>query len=153
MSIPTPTTWKIHLAAHQPKRAVTALLFVVLALFAVNTLMPPAWGPGGRLLILALSALLLIGSIAEFLFPVTYTLDAEGAHSRHFGSHRLLPWSRVRRVYLRRDGIKLSPLAVESWAENYRGVYLRTEERDAVLDAVRAWLHEAHVEPEIVEES
>ena len=128
-----------------------ALLIIFFTLFAVEAFIPDAWGLGGKLLMLGLAALLLLSSIAEFLLPVTYTLDAEGAHARLPGSHRMLAWNRVRRVYLQPNGIKLSPLAARGWVESYRGVLLRTPRRDEVLAQVRAWLDAAGVSPEIEE--
>lgn len=140
------------MAARQPARVVAVVVIVLLALSGVMALAPPEWETGSKLLLMFLAAVLLVGAIAEFLFPVTYTLDTAGAHARFPGSHRLLPWTQVRRVYLRRNGIKLSPLAVEGWAENYRGVFLRTGQHDSVLDAVRAWLDAAGMTPEVIEE-
>lgn len=146
MPTPEPTTWTIHLAARRPGRAVAALLMVLVALFAIAALQAPP-------MVVALAALLLFGSIAEFLLPVTYTLDAAGAHARYFGSTRILPWNQVRRVYILPYGIKLSPLVSRTWAESYRGVMLRSPEHDQVLQAVRAWLTQAGAQPEFVEES
>lgn len=146
-------SWTIHLAARRPGRAVVALVFILLALFAVAAWVPAAWGVGGKVLFILLAGVLLLGSIAEFLFPVTYTLNADGVHARYPGSYRVLAWSRVRRVYLRPNGIKLSPLVMQNWAESYRGVMLRTSERDAVLANIRAWLADAGANPEIIEEA
>lgn len=140
------TTWTIHLAARHPGRTVAALATIILGLFAFAAF-SVHW------VVLLLAGLLLVGSIAEFLLPVTYTLDAEGAHMRHLGSHRILPWTRVRRVYLRRNGIKLSPLPYENWIEAYRGVMLRTPDPDAAYARVRLWLEAAHVAPEIITEA
>ena len=144
MANPAPISWTIHLAAHRPGKAAAALLIIALALAAFSSLHAPP-------LIIALAALCLFGSIAEFLLPVTYTLDAQGAHARHFGSHRLLPWERVRRVYLEPDGIKLSPLTIRSWVESYRGVKLRTPRRDEVLVQVCAWLEVMGVSAKVIE--
>ncbi|MHB9109327.1 MAG: hypothetical protein ACYDCO_19910 [Armatimonadota bacterium] len=152
MTQPKSTTWTLHLAVRRPGRAIVSLLIIFITLFAVAAFVPDAWGLGGKILMLGLAVMLLLSSIAEFLLPVTYTLDAEGAHARLPGSHRVLAWDRVRRVYLRPDGIKLSPLAARGWIESYRGVFLRTPERDAVLEQVRAWLDAAGVSPEIEEE-
>ena len=58
----------------------------------------------------------------------------------------------MRRVYLRPDGIKLSPLTTRGWAESYRGVLLREADRGALLARVQAWLDAAGVHPEIIEE-
>ena len=145
MTIPPPTTWTIHLAARKPGRAAMAVCIIVLALAAIAALQVPP-------LIIALAALCLFGSIAEFLLPITYTLDEYGAHVRHLGSRRILPWERVRRVYLEPDGIKLSPLVTRGWAESYRGVKLRTPKREEMLAQVRAWLEARNVSAEIVEE-
>ena len=149
---PEPTSWTLHLAARRPARAIAAILLIVFALFGVAALLPAGWDTVGKAVMLLLASLLLFASIAEFLLPVTYTLDAEGAHARLWGSHRVLPWNRVRRVYLQRDGIKLSPLTTRGWAESYRGVFLRTPRREAVLEQVRAWLEAAGASPEISDE-
>lgn len=141
-------SWTVHLAARRPRATVLAILLILLGLFAVRALGGPALPPA----IYLIAALVLLGSIAEFLFPVTYTLDERGAHARHFGSRRVLAWADVRRVYLRPDGIKLSPLARPDWREAYRGVLLRTPERDAVLAQARAWLATAGVTVDVVEE-
>ncbi|MHB9025605.1 MAG: hypothetical protein ACYC7E_15790 [Armatimonadota bacterium] len=145
MSYPEPTTWTIHAAARKPAKAAVAVLIILVALLAVNAL-------GGTWVHLVLAALLLVGSIAEFLFPVTYTLDAAGAHSRHLGSHRVVPWERVRRVSLRPRGVKISPLPAPGWAEAYRGVLLRTVERDTIVRDVHAWLESVGSDAETVEE-
>jgi len=144
MVTPEPTTWTIHLAARRPRLAAAVLVAIALGLAGIHALGAPA-------LVLLLAALLLLGSVAEFLLPVTYTLDADGAHARHFGSHRILPWPRVRRVYLLPDGINLSPLTTPGWAESYRGVMLRTPDRAAVLVQVHAWLAANEVVAEEVE--
>jgi len=129
-----------------------AVLVIFFALYGIALFIPPEWGVGGKTAILCLAGILLLSAIAEFLFPVTYTLDADGAHARLPGTHRVLAWNRVRRVYLRPDGIKLTPLAARGWIESYRGVFLRAPERDAVLQQVRAWLDAAGVMPVIEED-
>jgi hypothetical protein len=149
---PESTSWTLHLAAHRPARAIVAIIIIFFALYGVALFIPPDWSAGGKAVILCLAGLLLLISIAEFLLPVTYTLDAEGAHARLPGTHRVLAWNRVRRVYLQPDGIKLSPLAARGWVESYRGVLLRTQRRDVVLEQVRAWLDAAGVTPMFEEE-
>ncbi|HEY3376707.1 MAG TPA: hypothetical protein VGL77_04360 [Armatimonadota bacterium] len=145
MPVPEPTTWTIHLAARHPGRAVLALLVIIFALFALHAM-------GASPVLLVLIAGFFVIAIADFLFPIHYRLDAQGAHIRTLGNHRVLPWAQVRRVYLRGNGIKLSPLAVRGWAESYRGILLRTPDRAPVLATVRTWLTAAGVAPEIEEE-
>jgi len=153
MAQPEVRSWTVHLAARRPGRTMAVIVIILLGLSAVSTLALPCWGVGGWMLLVLLAAVLLIGSVAEFLFPVSYTLDANGAHARFPGSYRHLAWQRVRRIYLRSDGIKLTPLAVFDWTEAYRGVLLRTTEPEAVLGDIRAWLADAGVSPEVIEES
>lgn len=146
MTPPEPTNWTVHLAARRPWRAVAALLLIICGLFALHAL-------GERsALVLGVSALILLAAIAEFLLPISYSLDAAGASVRLLGSRRLFPWGRVRRVYLRRNGIQLSPFAMQNWLENYRGVLLRSSNPPELLAKVRAWLQYAGVTVEIIEE-
>jgi hypothetical protein len=145
MTTPEPTTWTVHLAKQRPVMAVVILLVIFFGLFA-------AYAIGKNWVFVALAALLLLSSVAEFLFPVSYRLDAQGASSRHFGSWRVLPWAQVRRVYLSPNGIKLSPLPARGWAEAYRGVTLRMTDRDTVLAQVQGWLDAAGVTPQIIED-
>lgn len=145
MTQPEPTTWTVHLARRRSGRTAAVLLALFFGLVAVQVI-------GQNWVITLLAAVLLLGSIADFLFPVTYRLDADGASARHIFSYRVLPWAQVRRVYLSPNGIKLSPLAVRSWAEMYRGVMLRTLDRDAVLAQVRAWLEAEGVSPRFSED-
>jgi len=142
---PEPTTWTVHLAAKQPGKAVVVVLVILFALFAVQAL-------GGSWALMLLAAVLLIGAVAEFLFPVTYTFDDQGAHARRIGSHRILPWERLRRVYLRPNGIQLSPLASRGWADAFRGVMLRGKSRETLLAEITSWTLAAGVTPEIIDE-
>ena len=153
MTTPETTSWTVHLAAHRPGRAVVTVIIIIFALFGVAALVPPQWDTASKVMMLLLAGVLLFSSVAEFLLPITYTLDGEGAHARILFTHRVLAWNRVRRVYLERNGIKLSPLAARNWIESYRGVYLRTPLRDAILAQVCAWLESAGVTPTISEES
>lgn len=152
MTSPEPTRWTLHLAARRPARAVALGAILLLGLFAVAALTPREWGGSGMLLVMVISAVVLISAVAEFLFPVTYTLDADGVHARWVGNRRSLSWQHVRRVYLRPDGIQLSPLTTRGWVESYRGILLRTTERDTVLQELRAWWSVAGVTPVVSED-
>jgi hypothetical protein len=145
MTHPEPTTWTIHLARRRPGLTAAVLLVLFFGLVAVQATF-------GSWVLTVLATVLIIGNIAEFLFPVTYRLDARGASARQFFSYRILPWAQVRRVYLSPNGIKLSPLAARSWAETYRGVELRTPDRESVLAQVRAWLEAEGVTPRFSED-
>lgn len=109
--------WKVYLAARQPARAAVACL-LMLAAGAIAYL---AWGHLGYA---ALTVGLLMGSLADFFFPVRFRLTDQAAYSRGVISLRRLPWDRVRACCHDAQGIKLSPLPRPSRLEAYRGVYL-----------------------------
>jgi hypothetical protein len=144
---PEPTCWTIHLAARHPGRAVVALLAIIFGLFALHALGEHSW------LALAIAGGILFASIGEFFFPVTYRLDSAGAQAQLLGTRRCFPWARVRRVYLRRSGIQLSPFSRENWLDQYRGITLRSDDPAALLAQIRLWLQHTGVTAEIIEES
>ncbi len=79
-------------------------------------------------------------SLAEFVFPIHYTLTASGASARYGPTALEIRWVDVRHAYLTDEGIKLSPLRVKnSRFEPLRGVFLRFDDtnREAVIAAVR----------------
>lgn len=92
-------------------------------------------------LALALLPVVVFGlSLSDFLFPVRYTLTAQGVQARSLVSHLEMSWADVRHAYLAEEGIKLSPLRRrDSRWEPLRGLFLRfdTENRDAVIDGVK----------------
>ncbi|MCX8053363.1 MAG: hypothetical protein N3B12_06110 [Armatimonadetes bacterium] len=84
-------------------------------------------------------AIALVGSLAEFLFPVTYEITSDSAVCRTLFKQTEISWHNVRRYYLDNSGIKLSPLDRPSRLEAFRGVYLRFAGNDRqVIEAVRA---------------
>lgn len=124
-------TWTVHLAARQPGRAV---------LVAAVILLTGAWAgytfqsPIGFLM----GAGLLTAAVSEFLLPVRYRLTAEYAEARGPLYWRRLEWAEVKRVYVGKQEIKLSPLRHGGPREAFRGVVLRTQDDpEPVLRAVR----------------
>lgn len=123
--------WTVHLARRQPLRAGLCLA-VVGASAAVGY-----WALGG--LGAAVVIVALLGSLADFLFPVTCTLTRGGASCRMLLKGSEIGWENVRRVYLDDLGIKLSPLRRVSRLEAFRGVYLRFDgNRDQVIETVQS---------------
>mgnify|MGYP005836108853 CR=1 FL=1 len=124
--------WRVHLARRRARQAAVAV--GVIALGAV------AAGVGFRSVVLGLlAAALLVASVGDFLFPLTYTLDAQGASVRGLWGRRHLPWHRVRRVARDELGVKLSPLAGPSRLEAYRGIYCWFAGNEAEVMAAVEW--------------
>jgi len=123
--------WKVHLLREQPLKLLLVTPVVLLGLVASYIMF--------QTFVFTLVALLLfISSLAEYLFPVRYEIDAGGASSRTLVRRTRIEWGRVKKYYLDDSGIKLSPLSRGSRLEAYRGVYLRFgDRREEVIEAVR----------------
>lgn len=102
----------------------------------------------GSLLLGVLAGLLLLGSIADYLLPIRYSLDGEGATARALWHQRHLSWSEVRRVIRDDLGVKLSPLARPSRLDSYRGIYLWFSDNEADVMATIAHHTTAEAAPE-----
>ena len=116
-----PCSWSVHLLREQPSRlavigACCALVFCSALLLFHN-------------LLVALGATaMVIASVVEYLLPLSYTLDDEGAHVRIAGIDWLdMAWDRVGSAYSIPGGMKLSPFhrPAQSRMEPYRGISLR----------------------------
>lgn len=122
--------WTIHLARRRPGRALAALVIVAAGAVAAAVAFQGLWAG-------ILAAVLLVGAIGDFLFPVRYTLNAEGAQARGLVMRRRIAWRQVRRVARDRLGVKISPLPRPSRLEAYRGIYLWFENNaDEVMEFI-----------------
>ncbi len=129
---PPALQWTIHLARRQPARALAALVIVAAGAWAAAVAFRGLWAG-------ILAAALLVAAIGDFLFPVSYILDAEGARARGLVMRRQMAWGRVRRVVRDGLGVKLSPLPRPSRLEAYRGIYLWFENNaDEVMEFIAA---------------
>ena len=81
----------------------------------------------------------LLGSTAEYWLGVNYLLTEESATARCGFSATTLDWSKLKRIIVSGQTIRLSPLDRPSQMEVFRGVLLRTtpENHPQVLD----WVH------------
>lgn len=123
--------WRVHLAARQPARAALALLAVALSA-AIG------WLSLGNVVAALAAAALLLGAVAEFLFPVTYQLTKLYAEARGILHWRRISWQEVKRVQVGEYEIRLSPLRFPGPRDAFRGVVLRCpDNRDEVRDAIR----------------
>ena len=124
-------TWSVHLAREHPAKLVCSLLV------AAGAAMAGYWviGPLGSVAV----ASAMLGSLAEFVFPVVYRITPEGASARTLIKVSEIRWENVRRCYVDAGGVKLSPLDRATRLEAFRGVYLRFGNNDdSVIKAVRS---------------
>lgn len=97
------------------------------------------WLISFSLFMVALSILILFGSLAGFYFPTRY---------RFYDDHLLVKtkiqslrkdWSLFRSFYPDKNGVLLSPFARPTRLENFRGTYVKFEgNRDKVMEIVCA---------------
>lgn len=71
-----------------------------------------------------LAGALVIGSLADYLLPLRFTLTPETIEVRGWLHRRRMAWSQVRRVRRDPDGVYLSPLPRHSRLDAYRGIYI-----------------------------
>lgn len=94
-----------------------------------------------------MAAGLLTAAVSEFLFPVRYRLTSEYAEARGPLHWRRIAWGEVKRVYVGKEEIKLSPLKHGGPREAFRGVVLRVAgDPEPVLAAVRSFREAARAQ-------
>lgn len=132
---PTPTPIYEYVC-HPAKRnmTITALTTVFLIVCVILV-----WLISFSLFMVALSILILFGSLSGFYFPTRY---------RFYDDHLLVKttiqslrkdWSLFRSYYPDKNGVLLSPFARPTRLENFRGTYVKFESnRDKVMEIVRA---------------
>lgn len=127
--------WTTHLAVRRPGRAAAVVGVILLTgLWAAYVFRSPVG--------FVMAAGLLTTAVSEFLFPVRYHLTPEYAEARGPLYWRRIEWGEVKRVYVGKEEIKLSPLRHGGPREAFRGVVLRPAgEVEPVLSAVRRFRH------------
>lgn len=123
--------WKVHLLREQPKKLLLVIPVAALCLVASRMFF-------GNVSLGIIALLLVIASLAEYVFPIRYQLDEQGAQVRTLTGSARIEWRRVKKYYLDDGGIKLSPLSRQTRLEAYRGVYLRFGDRKhEVIEVVK----------------
>ena len=130
----TPARVALTWSTHQLRQKPWGLLLVAPALAV-------AWAAGSSVFHTpaagAVAALVLVCTIADYLFPVRFTLTKDCARAQCLLSRHEIRWENVRHAWLGPDGVKLSPLGGESRLEAFRGVYLRfADNKEEVLALV-----------------
>jgi len=130
-------SWKVHLARKNPGKAVVVLLAAI-----TGSLL--GWFLSGSIWMAAIGFVVIVASLADFLLPVHYKLDEQGARSRCGFIVSEIRWANVKRVIEGEDGIKLSPLEKPSRLSAFRGVFLRTNgNKEEILERI-AYYREKH---------
>ena len=127
--------WISHPAKRQPVQVALVSAVVMLTAWTVLVTL-------GSPFLALLAVVLLVVSVAPFLFPTRQRLGDDGVEVSLLGSRRYRPWTELRRAQIGRGAALLSPFARPSWMDRYRGVMLRFDgltdgERAAVVAEIR----------------
>lgn len=117
-----------------PSRRRPAIFLVALAAAALG------WLLLHQPLIAGLGPAMILGATADHWLPTHFRLDAQGASAKTGPSVTAMDWTDVRRVLIKDNEIRLSPLESPSTLDAFRGVTLLVtrENSDLVLDFIRA---------------
>jgi hypothetical protein len=126
--VQTITKWTVHPNSKSPNRLVV-IIFAALATLTLGTLVTHS------ILIGLLGANLLLASLKEFVFPITYILTTKSAKSLCLGIPcSEIAWTDIKTVYRTQTGLKLSPSSdpINSKVEHIRGVELNFTKEDRI---------------------
>jgi hypothetical protein len=110
--------WRLHLFSMNPGKSVAAAVVCAAALVLVHFAFASPW-------LTVLGGLILVGSLADWLFPITYRLTTRGAGYTNFVFRKRIAWDDVRSTYLADFGVKLSPFSRRTRLDAFRGVVVR----------------------------
>ena len=110
--------WRLHLFGMNPARSIAAAVVCAGALVLIQLAFENPW-------LTILGGLILIGSLADWLFPITYRLTTRGAGYTNFVFRKRIAWEDVRSTYVADFGVKLSPFSRRTRLDAFRGVVLR----------------------------
>lgn len=111
--------WEIRLWENEPNRRYGILFAAALAALL-------GWWMFQNPLMPVIGFLAIILSTTEYWLPIRFSLNDQSVTRRLGLSVTQLDFSQVKRVERTPDGIRLSPLAVPSRLDAFRGVFLRT---------------------------
>src|SRR5579885_2318811 len=96
--------WQVHLLRCQPSKLPFVGAVVLLGVLS-------AWVLFGQLLLVLLALVLLCKAAGEYLFPLTYRLDADGVWVSGFLLRQGLRWQEAKRLVSEGNGLYISPFA------------------------------------------
>lgn len=109
--------WRVHLAYQQLER-LPLLLGLLLGGALLAGILLQSWLGG------VVAILLLVGATREFLFPVSFRMNATTLFADGFLVQKEMLWKDVKRVIPEPNGVRLSPLANPSRLDSFRGISL-----------------------------
>lgn len=109
-------SWTVWPMRERPLRSAAVILFLMVVLWAIASAFGTAW--------IFVSAIILLVYLAGFFFPTRYLLGPESISARGLVSRKKRHWSGLKKYYVGKKGVHLSPYARPSRLESFRGIYL-----------------------------
>jgi len=123
-------------ASHPLKKNVWVSILVVIFLFAIWFVV---YLTTRNPFLVALSVVIMLGSLSSFFLPTRYELDDDKVKIRYLLSMREKKWEMFRSYYMDKNGVLLSPFDKPSRLENFRGLYIRFDHnKEQVVDFVKS---------------
>jgi hypothetical protein len=138
-AIPDELSWQVHLFKENAWLSVLLVAIIVVTLVGVWIWMPEY--PG----VVLLAAVLLVGSVAPYLFPIHYHLTDGGIEIAFLGVRTFRGWKDFRNFYPHKVGVHLSTFRRPSSLDPFRGSFIRFApgNRDSVLRFLNAHIKRA----------
>ncbi len=119
-------TWSVHPARERPLRACLAVVVIILLAIGAGLFGGSIfWGLG--------AVLLMVAGLNCFLFPSTFSIDADGVEASYLLKKQRLAWNRIRRFLHDDYGGYLSTRAQRSWTDGYRGIHVLFGDNSALI--------------------
>lgn len=121
--------WRVHPLTENAWRSILLVVIIVATCYGVWS-----WTGYGGLVLLAF--VFLVVSMAPFIFPTRYRMDAEGLEVIFLGVRSFRGWEEYRNFYPHDVGVHLSPFKELTRLDPFRGNFIRftPENRRDVLD-------------------
>lgn len=132
--------WRVHLLKRQPSRLPILLLALLFGVLCTSMIFRQP-------LPVVVVAVLLIGAVSEYLFPITYQMNEKGVSCRYGLHHFTILWSEIKRIEMHAKGVLLSPLPHASRRDNFRGIFVRFAKRDETGNRTEALTLLSHYLP------
>jgi hypothetical protein len=129
-------TWTAHPARRRPRD-------VALAVAVIATTMGVVLMSFESALLTVVAGVVLVSSIAPFLFPTRYTVTEDGVAAERIFRRRERRFADLRRLDVGDRAALLSPFRAPSWLDRQRGllVFFDGADRDEVLRILRSKIH------------
>jgi hypothetical protein len=115
---PEEIRWRVHPLTENAWKSL--LLWLIIAATGIGAYQWTGWPGMG-----AIAVVLLVVSMAPYIFPTNYLMDVDGIEITFIGVKRFREWTEFRNFLPHKDGVHLSTFKRPNAMEAFRGSYIR----------------------------